>query len=334
MVIEGARDGVADALVSSASPHADLWREVKALQRDHGGPTPVRKTKAHRTQRAAEQDDEDNIAQYHGNRLADEAAKTLARSIARADPQRARQNHYKDVAVAILGRIAVGAAHALRHKETHAKRQKKNSRMTVDEGSDDEVKHIIKRKGKNGLECSVCRRMATGDRAMTRLRREACSGAIANRIDDSHKVRTSNGIVWCESCGAYMTRWPRRLLNVCANKPQSEAQRNVLRRLQAGLPPTTAGYLAGVAETHGAPANARAHEDEAKWRRGVEMTSANVTFAKSPTGVYARLHKHTSTTITSSSLSSPPSPSPCPFSESTPHKHPIRLTCNALGEGP
>ncbi len=259
-VIEGARDGVPDALVSSTSLHADLWREVRRLQADHGGPMPVLKTKAHRTQAMAERDADDDIGHFHGNRLADQAAKSLARSIAEADPWAERQEHFNRTSVAILKRVAVGAALTLQHKEGSRRKKKANSiknHAGEDEGSDDEVKHVAKRTSQ-GIECSLCKRSATGQRAMAKLRREACSGAIEGRIDDSHRLRTSNGVVWCEACGAYMTRWPRRLLSECARKPQSVPQKNVLRRLQSGLPPTTAGYLASVAEQLGAPAHARA----------------------------------------------------------------------------
>ncbi len=170
---------------------------------------------------------------------------------------------------------------------------------------------------------------------MTKLRRETCSGAIEGRIDDSHRLRSSNGVVWCEACGAYMTRWPRRLLSECARRPQSVAQKNVLRRLQAGLPPTTAGYLDGIAEEHGAPAAARAHEDEMQWRRGdgTLMAKAKATpYVKPPSGIYARLR---GSNAGAGSSSYPPTVDSTPEALSTPTRLNLdKPTCAMLQSKP
>ncbi len=60
-------------------------------------------------------------------------------------------------------------------------------------------------------------------------------------------------MTWCRLCAAFSSRWQRQLLKSCPGKPRSLAQRNVLRRLSAGLAPTTAHYLTDVARASGKP---------------------------------------------------------------------------------
>ncbi len=104
--------------------------------------------------------------------------------------------------------------------------------------------------------------------------------------------------------GAYATRQPRRLAESCSRRPATEAQRNVLRRLTAGQPPTTAAYLEEVAAANGGVrGSAESHADILAWRRGADVigpmgralnrdrgrSGHHCRDATPPTGVYARL---------------------------------------------
>ncbi len=48
MVIDGAAEGIHEGLTGSASQHADLWRRLDWLIKDHGPGVQYLKTKAHR----------------------------------------------------------------------------------------------------------------------------------------------------------------------------------------------------------------------------------------------------------------------------------------------
>ncbi len=120
-------------------------------------------------------------------------------------------------------------------------------------GADDA--HIIRRNGAGNFECISCRRVAYSATGARRIAASACGGAISADIHQTHIICTSQGLTWCRACGAYSSRWPRQLLQQCTRRPRSQAQRNVLRRLTAGMMPTTSGYLASVAQSSGRPAD-------------------------------------------------------------------------------
>ncbi len=82
-----------------------------------------------------------------------------------------------------------------------------------------------------------------------------CGGAIHSAIHQTHRLHSSQGLLWCRACGAFSSRWPRQLIQQCPRRPRSAAQRNVLRRLTAGMAPTTADYLRDVATARGIPEN-------------------------------------------------------------------------------
>jgi hypothetical protein len=94
--------------------------------------------------------------------------------------------------------------------------------------------------------------MAAGERGLRKLRTSRCQGDISTTFHSSHDVHHSDGVWWCRRCGAFSSRWPRRLLLQCSGAPRSEAQRNVLNRLRSGRAPTTAGYLAEVRDLEAA----------------------------------------------------------------------------------
>lgn len=151
----------------------------------------------------------------------------------------------------------------------------------------------------------MCRTYAITARGMRCLAKGKCAGDISSLIHGTHTTRVTAGTTWCTKCGAYTTRWPRRLGAECSGRPQSEAQRNILRRLSANLPPTTAGYLGDVAADNGGLRDGKAdHKAELLWRQlaagsgndqartksdTVRAATGGGQLAAPPTGRYARL---------------------------------------------
>ncbi len=260
-VVDGANLGIPTTLTNSSNVNADLWKKALALQRDAGGAITIIKTKAHRSRSAAQLDRDDGIDFWHGNNLADEAAKDLARQAAAARPNHSPNSASREMVVATIKCVAFGAVWAFRHWPDT--RDASTRKRADDETERDEAEegHILRRRPDGAVECISCRKMASGKRAVQKLHTETCGGAVALRCDESHDLRETNGITWCARCGGYMSRWPRLLLKPCRNKPASQAARNVLRRLTMGLPPTTAAYLEQVAKDNGAPAGSTSVPD-------------------------------------------------------------------------
>ncbi len=243
-VVEGARDGVPIRHTASRSANADLWREVKRLQKDMGSVPIVHKTKAHRAWSAAAHDDGEPMHRWCGNRAADAEAKGLAKNIAQQD-HRARltyeavSRHY-----AAITRVALGAAWAYQRWPEVERRIGTKADTVEDEGGlNPEDRHCVRRGEGGRLECKLCGKYSRTGRGMAKLRTERCLGPISQAIHHTHCTINSGGIIWCSKCGAYMTRWPRRLAQPCAHRPVSDAQRNVLNRLRNEKAPTTASYL-------------------------------------------------------------------------------------------
>ncbi len=133
--------------------------------------------------------------------------------------------------------MAFGAAWAYRHWPSVDGRAAHRGEADVDaDGAEDEC-HVVKRRIDGTFECRICRKVARTPAGGRRLLREACGGDILHRIDESHVIRYSCGVTWCDLCGAYTTRWPRRLLRECDRRPRTAAHRTILKRLRAGLPP-------------------------------------------------------------------------------------------------
>ncbi len=77
---------------------------------------------------------------------------------------------------------------------------------------------------------------------------------MSSQCHPSHKLKTTEGVLFCRNCGAYTTKRPTALRMPCRGMPPNESRRNVLRRLSAGLLPTTARYLHEIAEAASAEA--------------------------------------------------------------------------------
>jgi hypothetical protein len=184
----------------------------------------------------------------------------------------------------------MGAAWAFRHWPDAVK-QPRGQAGCEDAGDDvlHEDKHILYRGPGQRLECRVCRKYAITAKGMRNMTRERCMGDIKALVHTSHQIRVTAGATWCTRCGAYTTRWPRRLAAACSGRPQTEAQRNVLRRLVMNLPPTTASYLGDVAAENGGLRDGSAdHQAEIRWRHEQQARDGGGK-ATPPTGRYARL---------------------------------------------
>ncbi len=242
-VVDGAQRGVPQQLTSSRSEHADLWRSIKAALRDRGPGVEVRKVKAHRSQSAAALEDGDDTI-WAGNDAADSAAKSLAKGFwEAASPQRARRDEEREGFTRSLVHSAICVS--LSHRQLDAlglPRVGRLRRRTVrtNDGWKCGDHRLEKRDDGGGWWCGLCQLIANTPSSRKSLMNKPCKGSVSQRIHHSHSVRSTSGVLWCARCGAYTSRLPRTLRELCKGAPPSAAARNVLRRLRAGLPPTTA----------------------------------------------------------------------------------------------
>ncbi len=257
-VVEGAARGVSQKLRSSVSLDADLWKAVHELLRDHGSVPRILKTRAHRSRANALQDEEDGLQHWAGNAAADVAAKTLAKATASSAAGPSIRAAKDDLATKIICAVARGAARAVMSwpelaPRGDARRTVQGAAISTFADDDGDAYHSMRRGCGGRFECAVCRKLAHTPAGARRMSRAVCGGAISPNIHSSHRLFASHGTLWCGNCGAYSTRWPRRLVQSCAGRPCSQAQRNVLRRLLAGLTATTADYFDAVATAQGMP---------------------------------------------------------------------------------
>ncbi len=244
MVIRYAREGVPAQARSSSNINADLWQEVHRLQLDRGiSQSSARKTKAHRARAAAEADRDDPVELWEGNKMADQSAKELAHftatnSTGYADLMRSREESLQPIT-----RAALAVTWNLKLWPYLGQTKNKKRRRITRDGGEDTNGHQLESRETNAWECTRCRLWARGQQGKRTLFRHPCKGRLCNAAHESHIVIQHEGVLWCRRCGAYSTRLLRNLLKPCPGTPASEAQRNVRRRLHAGLTPTTAAYL-------------------------------------------------------------------------------------------
>ncbi len=240
-VIDVATAGVPQSWASSECANADLWREVRRLLADHGGHLNFRKVTAHRARAAAEAEGGTAWMAWTGNNAADAQARGLAKSIAEADTRHGECEHLREVSATIIDRVGVAAALAIRSRP-NLRRRRVGLKDPIKPDARD-ARHVFRRRDKGGWECGRCHAYWGCDRARRLAEKARCTGDIQQKVHPSHEIRMENGVLWCNKCGCYATRWPRRLRLQCAARPMSEAQRNVKRRLQSAQMPTTARYL-------------------------------------------------------------------------------------------
>ncbi len=245
MVIRAARMGVMPQATTSSNINADLWKRIKELQDDVGLEGAVaRKTKAHRSRRAAEMSADDPVEQWEGNQLADSMAKDLARRTAEEANGYATAAAGRTAAIDPIRRAAIAVAWNLRLWPSLGLSKSKKQRRMIKARPEDMKGHLLAARGPAAWECTRCRLWARGMQGRRAILRDHCKGPIEAQAHPTHRTRQDGGVVWCTRCGAYASRLARNLLRPCVGRPSTEAQRNVWRRLQRGMAPTTAAYLA------------------------------------------------------------------------------------------
>ncbi len=254
-VIDAAQFGVSARQRSATSFHADLWREAHRAQQDHGPGLKARKTKAHRSLAAAAISVDDPTRFWHGNFAADEAAKSLAKSLAHKELKVSELLTARIEYAAALQHVAYGAAWFFTHWPSSdgkgSKRRQRHQFPADDDGGADQCEragHNLVEYSTRAWECTNCKLKARGAQGWRAIGRRQCRGPPAQQAHPTHEVRVSGSVTWCNSCGAFTVRWPRALRMPCAGQPQSAAQRHVLHRLRLGMAPTTAMYLKDITD--------------------------------------------------------------------------------------
>ncbi len=244
-IIEAAQNGVPAKWASSHNINADLWRDTLALQKDHEELPRAVKVRAHRTLGAAEADagEGGGRERWEGNNSADLHAKALAKDMREQLGQRERHDEHRADMVMLLKRIAIGAAGQLQHGAAANVKKRTHRKLKVGyEGALEHGHEIQPRRG-GGWECVSCKGFAISKIGLRKLMNSTCRDVESEQVHGSHYMARLHGVVWCTRCGAFTTRWPRLRRAVCLGSPSSDAQANVKRRLERGLPPTTATYL-------------------------------------------------------------------------------------------
>ncbi len=142
-------------------------------------------------------------------------------------------------------RVAMAAAWSMRHWPEHcnARHGKRSGRWKGEVQQTMVGDHKVQHRPRGGLQCTECKLHAATPTSLRSLRQVKCRGNLASQCHVSHLLKCIEGIVYCRNCGAYTTKRPTALRQPCRRAPPTEARRNILRRLQRGLLPTTAKYL-------------------------------------------------------------------------------------------
>ncbi len=178
------------------------------------------------------------------------------------DPKEMVEQHKT---VTALERIAMAAAWALRNwpADERIKKRRRSGRGKPDANPTCIGTHKVEPRIGGGLQCRDCKLYAATPTSLRSLRQVKCRGNIATQCHGTHALRYVEGLLYCRNCGAYATKRPTSLKQMCNRTPLNEARRNVLRRLAAGLLPTTAKYLKELAA-----------EEEAKSARAATVNEA------------------------------------------------------------
>ncbi len=252
-VVDAGMFGVSAHQRSAGSYHADLWREAYRLQQDHGPGLRVGKTKAHRSKSAAQTSVDDPLRWWKGNDAADEAAKSLARSLAQREQKACTLEDARGRCAQTLHHVAFAAACSFgRWPSTHVAEHKRRARHSPPDKDADgkcvRAGHVLYEYENRAWKCEVCNLRARGDQGWRSFNRKPCQGPPAAQAHPTHDIKILGAVTWCNACGAFAVRWPRSLRIPCPRHPLSAAQRHVLHRLRLGMSPTAAPYLAGATD--------------------------------------------------------------------------------------
>lgn len=209
--------------------HADLWRQVAHLCRDHGHGLTFHKTKAHRSRREAEQSADDPAWYWAGNCKADHQARNLCKATAREEGRGSQERAFMEESLQWLVHIGIAAEWCFRHwpvaqrqRRTHAGHPCRGTWKVQPVGG-----HDLERWGR-GWRCRVCHACARGNRGVGLLQRNGCRGTIAHRISPTHQAVESGGVIWCSRCGAHARKVVRTLRVQCLGAPRIQVLRNCL----------------------------------------------------------------------------------------------------------
>ncbi len=161
--------------------------------------------------------------------------------------------------------------------------------------------HLVRARRLGGVICTRCHLYAATPTSLKTLKQSPCRGSIGSQCHPSHRTRFLTGITWCCRCGAYASKRPRALKLPCKGAAPTEARRNVLRRLRAGLMPTTAHYLAGVVMDADDETNAAARRPILDQSAARTTTSSH---AQSSTDSYTHTSLHAASGETAAAASS------------------------------
>ncbi len=273
-VLEAVRQGVPQHMTSSRCFNADLWREARRLLHDRGSVPDLVKIKAHVSASAAAAAGAD-LRDWHGNKVADDKCKSIAREEAEADREHSQAVALRATYRHTIDRIVFITRWSFRYRQQYAKNggKERSGRKgtTVHRHSQHQIVAIDHHDDR--WRCVHCRREAWSNDTLRHLQRTPCAGPIAGACHVSHQLDVLRGVLWCRGCGAYTTRRPRALKRPCPMHPGSPAAANVLGRLRAGLLPTTARYLrqASIAEGF---RNAAHRQELPRPRRGGQRLDA------------------------------------------------------------
>ncbi len=163
-VVNRVKDGIPMECGASSDINADLWREARRVQQDHGARFNIVKIKSHRTEGSVRQSAESwmDILDWAGNQAADEHAKRMARSLVQGDGRAHERSSHLRTCHQLILRAAKGAAWAFESwPQTDGGRRAGDTRgrRSRPEPAEDE-KHLLRRCHDGGLECQLCRRTA------------------------------------------------------------------------------------------------------------------------------------------------------------------------------
>ncbi len=200
-----------------------------------------KKVKAHRSRSAAEAEGAEAVMAWRGNEAVDILARGLARQLRQESTAQEPPTQASAFREAVI-QLAVGTAWAIRQWPEIGQRRGRRPRRRAGSMNEAGPHTLVPRVG-GGRECTRCRLFTRTATSLKSMRSKPCLSSAAQLYHGTHRLDWSRGVTWCRTCGAYSIRRPRLLRSKCPGRPSSEAARNVLRRLQEGLPPTTAAYL-------------------------------------------------------------------------------------------
>ena len=234
-VIDAIQAGIPDHLCSATAADADLWVKLRRLVRiRQPDRLSVAWMKAHRSRAAAERLGPLALREWAGNDAADQKAKEAA--VWRAVPSRkdALLDASRLASRAFL-RLAIAAAIGLVRKAGFPRRKTRPHRARLLDSRPGGHLPVALRGG--GWRCRLCRVRARTKASIRTFRALPCRGQFVARAHPSHRLKVSQGIVWCGSCGAYAVEKMVGLSKPCPQHPPSAAAGQRLSRLRGGIVP-------------------------------------------------------------------------------------------------